>query len=104
MTLTEFLLARIAEDELEANASLEQWARGDGGTKARWVRALAECEVKRRIVEWHANWPVLVETEPTFSHGPTDLTRITMTMSQRVGWFTEREYRERFGEDPPTGP
>ena len=53
MTLTEFLLARIAEDEREATACLDQYMRGDGGTKSRWVRQLAECEAKRRIVERH---------------------------------------------------
>ena len=53
LTLTEFLLARIAEDEREATACLDQYMRGDGGTKSRWVRQLAECEAKRRIVEEH---------------------------------------------------
>jgi hypothetical protein len=47
MTLTEFLTARIAEDELQTQGMAEdigQWM-GD-----RWV---AECEAKRRIVELH---------------------------------------------------
>jgi hypothetical protein len=67
MTLTEFLLARIAEDEATAReaqtlASIytdPQWhwlvAHNDG---SRWqqtshdpARVLAECEAKRRIVE-----------------------------------------------------
>jgi hypothetical protein len=55
MTLTEFLLARIAEDEAEiANP---EWATlpSDGwmGHAAAWgrPRALAECEAKRLIVE-----------------------------------------------------
>jgi hypothetical protein len=80
MTLTEFLLARIAEDEDEAKgATLGQWERDSGwsvtapppegwsgpyvivDTKVRndaWfiarfnpTRVLAECEAKRRIVE-----------------------------------------------------
>ena len=52
LTLTDFLLARIAEDETKARTPL-----GDG---QHWQnvnpsRVLAECESKRRIVEmaWH---------------------------------------------------
>jgi len=61
-TLTEFLLARIAEDEA---AALEQpeWARAtpggpmacvgeDSRLETTFGRVLAECEAKRRIVAW----------------------------------------------------
>lgn len=64
MTLTEFLLARIAEDEAVAIAAVQGFTEGDfwrdGNTttlaSARHVashgpaRVLAECEAKRRIV------------------------------------------------------
>ena len=66
MTLTEFLLARIAEDEAAAQAATT--SRGStiytdarrGGKRAalnhitRWdpARVLAECEAKRRIVDY----------------------------------------------------
>ena len=61
MTLTEFLLARIEEDEAEAS-----WVRHEnretvaaqfyGDLNAAWIHSrniqtLAECEAKRRIVE-----------------------------------------------------
>ena len=60
MTLTEFLLARIAEDEAEMAAAIE--SRYPSG---RWTilrnpsRLAAECEAKRRIVEEHrgGKWP-----------------------------------------------
>lgn len=69
MTITEFLLARIAEDEADAQDALE---RGFGGWEwladaginhearthiVRWhpARVLAECEAKRQIVELHAS-------------------------------------------------
>jgi len=55
VNITEFLLARIAEDEREANACLDQWMRGDGGSHRRWERVLAECETKRRLVEFHTD-------------------------------------------------
>lgn len=63
-TLTEFLLARIAEDEARANHA--KWAmQGEWFTTAddkvdEYVcglspaRVLAECEAKRRIVESYA--------------------------------------------------
>lgn len=79
VTLTEFLLARIAEDEFEAaetkgragiefdgavqwayqaalRASDQHWHREQASRHiARWdpARVLAECEAKRRIVERH---------------------------------------------------
>lgn len=49
LTLTEFLLARIAEDEADAEAN-----RPTGrllGPRERYARRVAECEAKRRIVE-----------------------------------------------------
>lgn len=61
LTLTEFLLARIAEDERDADS----WRRteaflayptveGDFLIDPKpWLRVLAECEAKRRIVELH---------------------------------------------------
>lgn len=57
MTLTEFLLARIAEDEAQANRSKADLAMNPNlRIPAEWVsgvadRVLAECEAKRRIVE-----------------------------------------------------
>ena len=53
MTITEFLLARIAEDEVEAN-----WvdAEGDNGSSPiqHPARILAECAAKRELVDiWH---------------------------------------------------
>ena len=64
-SLTDFLLARIAEDEGVAReidaaawdydiaANRETWADGDR-VSVGVGRVLAECEAKRRIVEWHS--------------------------------------------------
>lgn len=52
MTLTEFLLARIAEDEAVARVEVQRLAgaaRRGGKRTAR--RRWAECEAKRRIVD-----------------------------------------------------
>jgi hypothetical protein len=80
----------------------------------RWApaRVLAECEAKRRIIEFHQSWPVLVETPPTFDQGNAEghdlalgeLSSMTLRLSQRIAWMTEQEYRNRFGSEPPTGP
>lgn len=76
VTLTEFLLARIAEDEAAANAALAAYD-SPGGINAEWWtkdelaardldaediehitrrspdRVLADCEARRRIIERH---------------------------------------------------
>jgi hypothetical protein len=49
MTITEFLEARIAEDEREANVCLASPEH----TTRRWVRVLAECAAKRAILALH---------------------------------------------------
>ncbi|MGW9541985.1 DUF6221 family protein [Streptomyces anthocyanicus] len=51
MTLTEFLLARIAEDEAAAERVLLDYGGGD--LESLEARVLAECEAKRRIVSAH---------------------------------------------------
>lgn len=50
-TLTDFLLARIAEDEAgyRAEAAGVEWLTVNG--QDLWPQLLAECEAKRRIVE-----------------------------------------------------
>lgn len=81
MTLTEFLLARIAEDE--AAAREVQHYMPDGGEIHIWLtrregdeerskkvapydpaRVLAECEAKRKIVELRYSWNLQAEREP----------------------------------------
>ena len=53
MTLTEFLLARITEDEVEAPFIHDGDKWSDGCACDFPTRWLAECAAKRRIVEWH---------------------------------------------------
>ena len=105
MTLTEFLLSRIAEDEAVARAEVARVAgspRRNG--KAYALRMARECEAKRRIVELHKAWPVLVETPPRIERDASDPQRITYSMTQNIRWMTEQKYREAFGSEPPTGP
>lgn len=80
--------------------------RANGWHITRWSpdRVLAECEAKRRIVALHQAWPVLVDTPPKFDPAVMDLTTVSFRVSQRLAWLTQQEYRERFGDEPPTGP
>jgi len=116
MTITEFLLARIADDEAMARYSLDgdleylpslTTKRGDvlyvGVTNP--ARVLAECAAKRAIIDFHRSWPVLVETPPEMTTvDGTDPSAFAYQMTQRIMWATEDEYRKRFGTEPPTAP
>ena len=64
MTIVEFLLARIAEDEAVAERAVDEWFDAewieidddprDHAQHWRPARALVECAAKRRVVELHA--------------------------------------------------
>lgn len=63
LTLTDFLLARIAEDEDQAHRDV--WADQNWGLplpvgdRTKWAgRMLSECEAKRRLVDAHPSLPV----------------------------------------------
>jgi hypothetical protein len=155
MTLTDFLLARIAEDEAAARAAMTvhqrriknlgggKWGaeyfeplpadtvrrdvvcsipEGMSSPSSSWsdapgtahfkrfdpARVLAQCAAYRRIVELHANWPVLVkrpiEFDPAFGAERSLPDQVAMRVSQQIAWLTQEEYRTRFGDEPPTAP
>lgn len=60
MNITDFLLARIQEDEADAQTDAEEMAKSsvsiqfDCATQARFTpaRVLAECAAKREIIRW----------------------------------------------------
>jgi len=104
MNITEFLEARIAEDEADA-----RWVQdnGDHGSYERIspARVLAECAAKRAIIKQHEQWPVLVESEPSPMEKVADgLSDMTYRMTRQIAWLTTREYIKRFGIEPPTAP
>lgn len=83
MTLIDFLLARIAEEE---------------------QKMLAFFEAQRRAIVLHESWPVLAETPPYVETGPGPWLHDGMAfrVAQQVAWLTHREYLEKFGTEPPT--
>ena len=84
MRIEDFLLARIADDE---------------------ARVLADCAAKRRIIELHKTWPVLITSPPAVDLDVrADLGSYVARMTQEIAWQTTKEYIDRFGVDPPTGP
>ena len=60
--MTEFLLARIAEDWADAMSGWRWKALGAGEYERLQARVLAECETKRRIVALHG------EVDPCDAH------------------------------------
>lgn len=115
MNITEFLLARIAEDEEAARHGIagdldhlpyitcQCGRRTYLGGNAR--RMLAECQAKRAIIECHKNWPVLIQTPPRMEPvNPTDPTTLTYRATQEIQWATQQQYIDRFGTEPPTAP
>jgi hypothetical protein len=73
MTLTEFLLARIAEDEAAARKLAETDHRpvlSLATTINHPERLLAECEAKRAIIEWMSRWQKDVALEGTLLLAP----------------------------------
>ena len=104
--LSEFLLARIAEDEEVARNTPPVDHRWDYTLWVRFdsTRVMAECEAKRKIIAFHESWPTLVQTPAKFERDDVDLDNYTYRMSQEIAWLTTREYVARFGIDPPTAP
>lgn len=112
MTITEFILARLAEKQKRATVTMScNQVHPEYDTMCAVLhqqvddQALRECEAMRQIVELHKSWPVLMERPPTFE--PVDSATpdtFAMRASQQIAWTTEQQYRESFGSEPPTAP
>lgn len=120
LTLTDFLRARLDEDEAVARewvackySGVDAWGEGadhffEGGAGSP-ARVLADVAAKRRIVEWHENWPVFVEQRPEMPSmrpfgDPDAMQDLHYSMARQFEWLTHREYVTRFGSEPPTAP
>jgi hypothetical protein len=65
MELSEFLLARIAEDERR----VQQLIQVMGSTTQATDRLLAECQAKRQLLDWHRQYNLDESDHP---HGRED--------------------------------
>ena len=89
MTLTEFLLARIAEDEGKIHGD---WSDGRGLhiiTEEMFDRMLAECEAKRRIVAEAFEVAATIDGEWGCCHDADDIRR--GYREPTPGWGDEAE-------------
>lgn len=96
MSIEEFLLARIAEVEKKLDAL--------NLPMHEWILINQVLNNQRYIINWHKNFPVLTETVPKFDLLSDDFDNVRYKYSQRIAWFTQEEYRKKFGSEPPTAP
>jgi len=105
MDIKEFLEARIAEDEYEAEVCLAQYRRGEGGSSRRWVRQLAECVAKRAIIEANVGdrWTIPVaQREYEYWHSSNSQVEVRHN-EHLVRTITTDEYLKEVGatKEPP---
>ena len=96
MTVEEFLSARLSEEE-----GLQTVFPEGSAERAICANHIA---TMRHVLEWHKNWPVLVQTEPKFEFNMEDVSGYAFSLSSKIAWATQEEYRRTFGSEPPTSP
>lgn len=99
MTIEEFLIARTADIGRVVSEKISDVTIRDN------IETLLNNQYL--IIDWHRNWPVLVETKPEVEITDADYGRFddfNIRMSQQLAFLTQEEYKKRFGEEPPTAP
>jgi len=96
-TIEEFILSRLREAELEGLRFKEIFLCN---TMIQLVN------YGRTVIDWHKNWPTLVEGPIDISYSSENSVSETIAyaISQKVQWMTNEEFRKRFGSEPPTAP
>lgn len=102
MNITDFLLARIEEDEADAQADAQEMAKSsvsiqfDCATQARFTpaRVLAECAVKRAVVE---NLNMVKLEQPTLRELRGPLADVTLRQLAAV-YSDHPDYRPEWTE------
>lgn len=94
-TIEEFILERCA-----AMRAVKAWT-----PELQWDTITEFIDMIEFIVEWHKNWPVLVQKPMEFGKAEEieDLNSMAYRVTQEIAWLTTQEYRARFGDEPPTG-
>lgn len=94
MNLIDFLLERQCDDAEKTDDPIK----------------LREIAFRRKILDFHQSWPVLVEERPTFKvverdGDLKDITgALTMEMQVKYQWMIAEDYRKVFGLEPPSAP
>lgn len=102
MAITDFIRARLAEEK-ELVSSL--YTRNQTTTSA-FHNQLRIYDALEKIVDWHKNWPVLVETMPNFEidYSKPVNDQIRYQVTSQINWMTQKSYVDHFGSQPPTAP
>lgn len=90
LTPTGFLRARL--DEMESRMNMLP--------SFLYYQVKNLIESHREMIDMYEAWPVFVETQPEYDFtGGYDT--ISMVVSQQQAWFTQNEYAQKFGTEPP---
>lgn len=89
-TLTDFLLARIAEDEAAANDPRYVWSADIGEPVQNPARVLAECAAHRQII---ANLTSLAARQPIDDWSPADSALIDTIRALAATYADHPDYR-----------
>jgi len=109
-TLTEFLAMRLRDIEVLFEGYLfeETYTNKEHERRESLRYMIYNLQF---VLEWHDNWPVLVEQPmPEITRiSPNDemrtsLNRYSYEISVRMAWFTQNQYLKFFGTEPPTAP
>ncbi len=98
MTIEEFLEARIAE-------AVKRIRQIESDPLALVMYDNMASHI-RTAIEWHKNWPVMVEGElkKNILTGVDNLDEIRYRMTRQLDWYTREEFAKRFGVGAPTAP
>lgn len=100
MKIEDFLEARWLEAE---NKAAQKIPSDPGGA---YLGVVALHTQLRMVLDFHKQWPVLVQKPAQFdmTSDGVDTNTMTYRFVQEMHWLTQQAYVERFGEDPPTAP
>lgn len=94
-TIEEFLAERIREMEIKFEGLRMPMERT-------WDIRMMISNM-RDLLDMHKAWPVMVQSEPTIDAN-LEADNVVYRMTQKIEWYTQEEYRKKFGSEPPTAP
>lgn len=99
LSMEDFLLARIKECE---NYIYDTFVEEHLALRSRLLGML---EAQRKLVEWHASFPVLVQGKPEIKHAISgsdiDYNAFSLQFSKQIDLWTRDQYKRITGTWPP---